>query len=108
MRLIVKHVAIAALATLMAASPALAREDFCRNANGTVNKTATKGFRQIDANRSAGAMRVIDGVWFSSVRNPGTGQLSFLWEVYDGRGANAGLYDYYNKVCTQFGCSRWY
>lgn len=108
MRMAFKHLVVAALVALTAATPALAREDYCLNADGSVNKTATNGFRQIDASRNAKAMAVINGVWFSSVRNPGTGQVSYLWEVFEGRGANAGLYSYWNTVCTQFGCSRWY
>lgn len=108
MRSVFKHVAVLALAALTAATPALAREDFCRNADGSVNKTATKGFRKIDADRSASTMRRIDGIWFSTARNPGTGQVSYLWEIFEGRGAKAGLYSYWNTVCTQFGCSRWY
>ncbi|MFC3690789.1 hypothetical protein [Chenggangzhangella methanolivorans] len=98
----------AALVAVVASTPALAREDFCLNSDGSINKTATKGYRKIEDNRSAGTMKRINGIWFSQTRNPFTGQVSYLWEVYEGRGAQAGLYSYWNTVCDQIGCSRWY
>lgn len=108
MRAALKHVFAAALAVVTAATPALAREDFCLNANGSRNPTATNGYRQIERTRNEATMRRINGIWFSQTRNPFTGQISYLWETFEGRGAQAGLYSYANIVCDSAVCSRWY
>ena len=100
--------ALVAVALAVGAGPTLAAEDFCKNADGSINQTATRGYRQIEANRNEKTMKRINGIWFSQTRNPFTGQVSYLWEVYEGKGANAGLYSYWNTVCDSIGCSRWY
>lgn len=103
MRITFRHALSALLFAALAATPAVAREDFCLNANGSVNKRATKGYRDIEANRNEATMRRINGVWFSQARNPFTGQISLLWQVYEGRGAQSGLYSYFNRVCDASG-----
>ena len=95
----VKLAASAALAAILAAPPALAREDFCLNANGSLNKIATKGYRKIEKNRNEQLMRRIHGQWFSQSQNPFTGQRSYLWQTYEGRGVRSGLFSYFNRVC---------
>lgn len=90
----------AVLSAGLAIGPAFAREDFCLNSNGSVNKTATRGYRAIENNRNEALMRRIDGVWFSQTRNQFTGQMSYLWEYYEGRNAQSGLYSYCNIVCS--------
>lgn len=103
MRISLQYALSAALVCVLASTPALAREDFCLNANGSVNKEATRGYRQIEANRNEATMRRINGVWFNRTTNPFTGQFSDLWQVYEGRGAQAGLYSYFNRVCDASG-----
>ncbi|PZQ16178.1 MAG: hypothetical protein DI565_10330 [Ancylobacter novellus] len=105
MMLRILRMAATAAAIVAAASPALAREDYCLNANGTLNKTATNGYRQFDQNRNAKLMQTIDGTWFSRTDNPLTGQVSYLWQKFEGRGVNAGLYSYFNRVCSSIQCS---
>lgn len=101
MRRIILCAASTLLLGALAPAPAAAREDVCLNANGSVNKTATRGYRAIENNRNEKLMRRINGVWFSQTRNPFTGQMSHLWEFYEGRGVRAGLYSYCNLVCSQ-------
>ncbi|RXF74065.1 hypothetical protein [Hansschlegelia zhihuaiae] len=109
MRRIILCAASTLLLGALAPGPAAAREDFCLNANGSVNKTATRGYRKIEDDRNENLMRRIHGVWFNQTRNPFTGQISHMWEYYEGRPrSRAGLYAYCNIVCdanNQF-CSR--
>lgn len=101
--------AIALLFGVVTPEPASAREDFCLNSNGSLNKTATRGYRQIERSRNQTLMRRINGIWYNRTVNPGTGQVSDLWQAYEGAGNRAGLYSYCNIVCDasfQF-CSRY-
>lgn len=107
MRALLKHAFVAALAVVTASAPALAREDFCLNSNGSINREATNGFRKIDKNRNEATMRRINGIWFSATRNQFTGEISYLWETFEGRGAQSGLYSYANIVCGSV-CGRWF
>lgn len=106
MRVTLKHALSAILFAALASTSALAREDFCLNADGSVNKTATQGYRKIEDNRNEATMRRINGVWFNRTTNPFTSQISDLWQVYEGRGAQSGLFSYFNRVCDRAGfCS---
>lgn len=110
MRRNMKRALLVALCGALSAGPALAREDFCLNRDGSRNNTATKGYRAIENNRNENLMRRIDGTWRSRTDNPFTGQISFLWQTFEGRGAQSGVYSYYNVVCDRNGqnCSRAY
>lgn len=91
----------AALASV--AGPALAQNDVCVDPqSGTINQTATDGWRQFQAGASREAMQALSGVWYGEIRSPSTGQIAYHYNSFE----PGGLYQYRSKVCSSDGlCS---
>lgn len=81
-----------------------AAENYCITpGTKTIDRAATTSYRQLERTATPATMRLMTGVWASSVNSPQTGQTSYLYEVFEANG----LYRYFNSVCARLGCTQY-
>ncbi len=95
-----------ALAAL-AATPALAQQDYCNRRSGNqvvVDEEATRTFRQMVAQQDSQVVAAMAGVWYAEIAAPQLGMISYQYRQYDANG----LFQYQDQTCTQGSplCSR--
>ncbi|UJW85034.1 hypothetical protein [Devosia sp. SL43] len=87
---------------LLLASPALAQNDVCLDANGNVDQAATVGWQNFQAGASADAMQQLVGTWYTEIPSPQTGQMAYRYQTLEPNG----LFTMQTRVCDSTGaCS---
>lgn len=97
-----RRLAVTAALLMLAALPAYAQTDVCRDANGNVDQTATEGWQGFVANANAQLMQQLVGVWYTEIPSPSTGQTAYRYQTLE----PTGLFTMQTRVCDSTGmCS---